>query len=286
MPLGGAITKEFVRTDQSMLRNLAIALLPPFVTDLLRALKNWSRPPLVVLEYLPSGWDESVLTGVEAGWNVDSVVEATRAENEESQRLLRNGGPLGTGHQHNLHVSFAYVLARVSSGRNSLSVLDWGSGLGYYCLVAREAIPDVSIDYHCKETSVLAAAGRRVVPEATWYSDETCLDRKYDLVMLSGSLQYAQDWKEQLRQISKAASNWIYITRLPIVEHVPTFAAVQRVYGSVMLHWQFNRESFLELFESLGFIAEREFETGDRPYVKDAPEQCELRGWLFRRQNI
>ena len=28
----------------------------------------------------------------------------------------------------------------------------------------------------------------------------------------------------------------------------------------------------------------REFVVGDRPYIKGAPEQCEIRGWLFRRE--
>lgn len=265
------------------IRRLAIGLLPPLLADSIRRLRRRLRPPPAVLEYSSSGWDESVLSGASSGWNVDSVVEATRAENVESERSLLNGGPLGVGHQHNLHVSFAYVLARTAHCKTSVSVLDWGSGLGYYYLVARAAVPEVSVEYHCKETPVLAAAGQKVIPEAAWYSDETCLGRGYDLVMLSGSLQYAQDWQGQLRRISNAASEWLYITRLPVVEKVPTFAAVQRIYGSVMLHWQFNRASVLSFVESLGFVAEREFEIGDRPYVKDAPEQCELRGWLFRR---
>jgi len=30
----------------------------------------------------------------------------------------------------------------------------------------------------------------------------------------------------------------------------------------------------------------REFIIGDKPYIVDAPEQCELKGWLFRRGEI
>lgn len=267
-----------------MIKWLVMGLLPPVVTGSIRALRRRLNPPLPVLEYSPNGWDDKLVAdGALAGWNAASVVEATRTENAESYRLLQGGGPLGTGHQHNLHVSFAYVLARIAYGKTSLSVLDWGSGLGYYYYVAKAALPEIGIDYHCKETNVLAAAGRQTVPEAAWYSDETCLDRQYDVIMLSGSLQYAKDWEEQLRRIAGAAGEWLYITRLPVVERAKTFAAVQRVYDSTMLHWQFNRADFLGYVESLGFVIDREFEIGDRPCVKDAPEPCELRGWLFRR---
>jgi putative methyltransferase (TIGR04325 family) len=268
---------------QLKIKRLVLGLMPPVATESLRALRRWLNPPVAILEYAPQGWDENLVAGAAPGWNADSVVAATRAENEESCRQLHGGGPLGTGHQHNLHVSFAYVLARAARCKTSLSVLDWGGGLGYYFHVAKAALPEVSIDYHCKETPVLAAAGRQAVPGVTWHSDEACLGRKYDVVMLSGSLQYAQDWQEQLRRIAGAAGEWLYITRLPVVERAPTFAAVQRVYGSVMLHWQFNRAQMLGFVESLGFVVDREFETGDRPCVKNAPEQCELRGWLFQR---
>ncbi len=268
---------------QSTLRRVIVALLPPIVTDSYRALRRKWNPPLPILEFSPRGWDEGQIVSSSSGWNAESVVEATRAENVESIRLLLNGGPLGIGHQHNLHASFAYVLARAAHNKGSLSVLDWGSGLGYYYYVAKAALPEVDIDFHCNETATLAAAGRQVVPEATWYADTTRFDRQFDVVMLSGSLQCLRDWKDQLRAVAGSAAEWLYITRLPVVDRVPTFAAVQRVYGSVMLHWQFNRAEVLSFVESLGFEVEREFEIGDRPDVKNAPEPCELRGWLFRR---
>lgn len=265
------------------MRSLAVGLLPPLVTELVRKLRRRLNPPLPVLEYSPSGWDESLISGPSSGWNADSVVEATYVENLESCRALQYGGPFGIGHQHNLHVSFAYVLALAARCKSSLSILDWGGGLGHYYRVATAALPGVKIDYHCKEIPVLATAGRRAVPEVSWYTDETCLDRLYDVIMLSGSLQYAQDWEGQLRHLTKAAADWLYITRLPVVEQAPTYAAVQRVYGSEMLHWQFNRVSVLNAVKALGFEVVREFEVGDRPYIQGAPEQCELRGWLFRR---
>lgn len=261
---------------------MLIGALPPVVVTAVRALRRWLNPPIPVLEYCPGGWDGTRIESV-PGWDSNGVVVATRMENEQSFQRLQTGGPLGIGHQHNLHVSFAYVLARVAFGRAQVSILDWGGGLGYYYYVARAAFPDLPIEYCCKETAVFAEAGSKSVPSVSWYNDESCLTRSYDLVMLSGSLQYAQDWQEQLRRIVLSAADWLYITRVPVIEREPTFAAVQRVYGSTMLHWQFNRDQLLQYVKSIGFGIEREFETGDRPFIQNAPEQCELRGWLFRR---
>ena len=56
--------------------------------------------------------------------------------------------PLGVHHEtarvttgdvgaHNMLVSFAYVVALAARGRERLSVLDWGGGLGHYEALAR-----------------------------------------------------------------------------------------------------------------------------------------------------
>jgi putative methyltransferase (TIGR04325 family) len=144
-------------------------------------------------------------------------------------------------------------------------------------------MPELSIDYHCKEMAVLAQAGRHAVPEATWHDDWGCLNRKYDVVMVSGSLQYEQNWELLLEKLAGSVGQWFYLTRVPIVEHARTYAAVQRVYGSAMLHWQFNRAAVLKVVESQGLSMDREFEIGDRHEVANAPEPFELRGWLFQR---
>lgn len=59
--------------------------------------------------------------------------------------------------------------------------------------------------------------------------------------------------------------------------------ALQRHYGTEILHEEFNREVILEVVEGIGFSLMREFLTGIRPYIKNAPEQCELYSWLFKK---
>lgn len=264
-------------------RFLANSLLPPLITRLLRSMRRADTP---ALEYLPGGWDSAPLPEFgENGWNADSTVTGTATERAQFERGLGNGAPFGIAHEHNLHVSFAYVLAHVARGKSSLSVLDWGAGLGHYYHIARAALPDVDIDYHCKEVPVLAKAGGQTAAGAIWHEDDSCLQGPYDLVFASGSPQYAKDWQGLLEKLAAASREYLFLTRIPVVSNAPNFSVLQRVYGSRMVFWVFNESEFIEVVRRQGFELIREFLVQDWPPVHSAPEQCELRGWLFRRIN-
>ena len=92
----------------------------------------------------------------------------------------------------------------------------------------------------------------------------------------------AADWQATLRRVSAAAGRYFFLTRVPVVENSPSFAAWQKVYDSKMLHMQFNQDELLRVAESAGLKLCREVVVGDRPYIHNAPEQCELRGWIFK----
>lgn len=262
-------------------RILANSLLPPALTRVLRSMRRAGTP---ALEYLPGGWDSAPPPEFgENGWNADSTVTGTARERAQFERGLANGAPFGIAHEHNLHVSFAYVLALVARGKLSLSVLDWGAGLGQYYHIARAALPDVDIDYHCKEVPVLAKAGEQHAAGAIWHADDSCLPASYDLVFASGSPQYAKDWKGLLEKLAAASREYLFLTRIPVVSNAPNFSVLQRVYGSKMVFWVFNQSEFVEVVRRQGFELIREFLVQDWPPVHGAPEQCELRGWLFRR---
>ena len=70
-----------------------------------------------------------------------------------------------------------YLLALTAHQKDAISVLDWGGALGHYYQIGRAVLPDVKIDFHCKEMPKLAAVGQRLNPEVHWYVDDSCLDR-------------------------------------------------------------------------------------------------------------
>ena len=267
--------------------------LPPVVCKGAHYIRDLFRKP--ALEYAPAGWRTPLDAGQNQGWNVDSVIETERAKWGTFCQNLAGTGPLGFSHEHtdlsvirnpnfhNVHISYAYVLALAAHKKDRISVLEWGGALGHYYQVGKAVLPDVAIDYHVKEVPLMAQAGKQLNPEVHWYDDESCLQRDYDLIMLTGCIPYMPDWADVLQRIARAVKKYLFLFRLPVVEHSLSFIAIQRLYNSQMLHQQLNQTEFLEAVKKTGLTLTREFVVGDRPYIKGAPEQCEIRGWLFRR---
>jgi putative methyltransferase (TIGR04325 family) len=250
-------------------------------------------PPL--LTYTPNGWD-TVLED-DMGWNDPSAVAEEKRKWGEFMTLVPGSGPLGFSHEHsdltisrnplfhNVHITFGYVLGLAAHHKTSLSVLDYGGGLGHYYQIAKTLFPDLNLEYHCWEVQSMAEAGKNLNPDVMWHTNKKCLERSYDLVMISGSLQYVEHWQEFLLEISGVVpiGNYLYLTRVPIVENVDSYVAVQKVFKTRMLHWQFNKDTLLKGVEKAGFRIVREFVVGDTVLVINAPEQFKLCGWLFLR---
>jgi len=267
---------------------------PPVVFRGVHYIQNLFRKP--DLEYAPDAWQTRLTNGENKGWNVDSVIDTEKSKWECFCRNLEGAGPLGFSHEysdladirnpnfHNVHISYAYVLALAARKKDHISVLDWGGALGHYYLVGKAVLPDVAIDFHVKELPLMANTGKQLNPEVHFHDDENCLQRDYDLIMITGSLPYMQEWADALKRIAQSVKEYLYVARLPIVEHSPSFIAIQRLYNSQMLHQVINQAEFLDAVKETGLGLVREFVIGDRPYIKGAPEQCEIRGWLFKRE--
>jgi len=270
-------------------------ILPPILWEIKNRL--FLKSDLPSIEYIPNELDAKLSSGSDEGWNSPRIVAIEKAKWDIYCRNLSDTKPLGFSHEsydlsevrnpcfHNVHISYGYVLAVTAQNKKAISVLDVGGSLGHYYRLSRIFLPDVKCDFHVMEVPLMVQAGRELNPEVQWHTDESCLRRTYDLVMINGSLQYICNWSEFLRRTALAISSngYLYLTRVPIVENT-SFMAVQRIYGTKMLHRQFNQKELLKVIEETGLLAMREFVVGDRPFIKNAPEQCELKGWLFRRR--
>ena len=142
------------------LRQLGRLVLPPLLAKSLARL--WPSSQRAVLEYAPDGWN--TLTGKPAtqGWDNETVVAAELAKWQSFRENLEGSGPLGFSHEHtdlsevrnvyfhNIHVTYAYVLALAARNKTELTVLDWGGGLGHYYLLAKAVLPDVNITFDCR----------------------------------------------------------------------------------------------------------------------------------------
>ena len=206
---------------------------------------------------------------------------------------IRAPNPLGVHHEtaevltgdagaHNMLVTFAYVLALAADGRDRLSVLDWGGGLGHYQVLARSVLPRLTLDWHVQETPPVAARGRPLNPEVTFHDDESALEERYDLVVASSSIQYAEDWRALLGRLAAAAERYLYVARVPVALHAPSFVVIQRPYvhgyDTEYLGWVLNRDELLAAAPSLA----REFLLDARFSAAGAPEDpVDHRSFLF-----
>lgn len=286
-----------------LLRQVVRGVLPPVLVAASRPIRRWAarrwrrRPPH--WEYLPGGWRPEG-AGLR-GWNVSTVADAYRSHWDSFRAALEGAGPLGvdfevlTGQDVDRHdrvahhrvMAFGYVLAKAAHGRGVLSVLDWGGALGHYYWLARKLMPEVECDYHCVEVGEVARAGQACSPDVTFHTSEDWGDRRYDVVMSSGSLHYEYDWADRVRRLAAAAGDYLYVTRLPVALESETFVVVQRPYrygyATEYQGWVINRDQLLAVASEAGLELERELLLTEGFELPDGPERdIWYRGFLFR----
>ena len=105
-------------------------------------------------------------------------------------------------------------------------------------------------------------------------------------MLSSSSLHYSENWRDVAAQLAGMTGSYLYITRIPMVRHVPSFVVLQRPYGvgyrTEYLGWFLNRDELLDALQVRGMELVREFLIEERPFVHRAPEQGEYQGFLWR----
>jgi len=186
--------------------------------------------------------------------------------------------------------AFAFSLAVSAHGRDRMSVLDWGGAFGHYGLIARSALPLVSLDYVVKERPSLCRAGAELNPAVTFIAeDETAFSRRYDLVVAAGAVHYSADWRTVLARLADAAVANLFIGNLPMTNPAhSSFVVLQRlrrmraaVDGPC---WIIDRSEFLEVVRRAGFTVFREFLSTPPRRIQGAPVNAEIASFLLRRQ--
>lgn len=274
-------------------------LTPPIVVDAYRRLrfgKESQQNGQPQWELVPEGWrtrDPAI-----KGWNVEGVVETSLRQwpayvsalrGPEAIRGYYGGSPTSpVSHvAHNVFMTYAFVVTLAARMKDRLSILDWGGGLGQYCLFTKSLLHDVQIEYHCKDVPLLCEAGKRVLPEGHFHETDECLNRTYDLVFASNSIQYHEHWRDMVRQLATACGEYFYLTRVPVVEETPSFVAVQRPYlrsyNTEYIGWILNRKDVLDCIATCGMQLVREFHLEPHPEIVNAPAPALSRGFLARR---
>jgi putative methyltransferase (TIGR04325 family) len=268
-----------------------------WLSSLARARRAAPGVPLARLlrpswEFVPEGWDREADPYV-VGWDVDQVAEVERREWPAFVDGVSGTAPLDYSapphdFSHNVLVSFAYALSTAAEAKPSLSLLDWGGGVGHHHVIAKSILPGRQIEYHVRDLEALASCGADLQPDVRFHTDEACLDRAYDLVMASNSLQYSRDWSATLGRLARSAASHLYLSLVPTVFDQPSFVVLQRPYrygyAAEYLGWFLNRDEVMGAATSAGVELVREFSMGEHERARGAPEQTTQWGYLFRRE--
>lgn len=281
---------------EHVMKSAAKRWLPPVLADWLR--HNWGaiRFGAPEWEYRPDGWsinDETI-----KGWNVEAVARLQKAKWQEFLQLTDGTGPLGIAHEavslsnddpysHHLVMAYGYVLSLASRQKDRLSLLDWGGGVGHYFMLGRRLVPDLELEYFCKDVPYLCEAGREMLPQVRFIErDNEVTQRQYNLVIASGSLQCVEDWKATASLLASVTDPYLYITRMPVIREGRSFVALQRVYAygydTEYLCWFLNRDEFLDHMASLGMQLVRELIFHEHPKIQGVTKQAVIQGYLFK----
>ena len=304
------------------LRLTAKAITPPIVWSGLKAAKEARRRPdpdeieqqdeaeqpdepalaasLPEWEYVPEGWARAA-----GGWDVDAIARVY-AEKWPSFLAATSGpGLLGVNHEtplgrelrrddldaQQMVLAYGYALALAARGRQRVSVLDWGGGPGHYAVLARALLPGAELDYHSRDLPALVALGRRVSPRDSFHGDDECLARTYDLVVASSSIHYVERWQETLQALAGAVHGYLYLARVPVAQHSPSFVVLQRAqaygYETEYLGWVLEAAEVLAEAQRAGLELVREIKLPAWFSAAGAPEDpVEHRAYLFGRPGV
>jgi putative methyltransferase (TIGR04325 family) len=287
-----SLSSPIVATLKSIVR----ALTPPIIYEMAAAArKRTSRSPRSSLtsgiedqpepEWLKlESWPDLVPAWISLTIDGEIDVVARRVRDQDRQAKAEGfTAPYETEVVRAHFLAFAYVVARVSEGKSSLSVLDFGGTLGYCSNIAWQAAPTKSINYTVQELPAICEFGALVRPGVQFISSEQDLATNYDLVFASGAVQGIRDWRQQMAKLTARANPWLYLARAPVLEHAPSMIVKQKVRTGYVVSWCWSELELLEHAKSIGLelVQVLRFQETFAP-IRGAKELPKVRGYLFR----
>jgi putative methyltransferase (TIGR04325 family) len=124
-------------------------------------------------------------------------------------------------------------IKKLLANNGEISILDIGGGFGdnfYYIDLALGKLSK-RIDYQVVDNKVQCEFGiefyKNKGKTITFKTEIPKLD--FDLIIIIGTIQYIEHWKEFVSEMTKKSTNSIYISRTPISTTYPTFITVQSI---------------------------------------------------------
>jgi putative methyltransferase (TIGR04325 family) len=208
---------------------LANELLPP---ALLRLWRRVRRPRYGFFGTYDT-YEEAAAAAGGAGYSDAAMVEAiVRGQSERAA----GPGPLGLEDRW-LQLQLGLSHALVSASEAELRVLDFGGAAGthYFDVLhwrERTSWPPGRLRWHVCETETMAAAAEPVFAneELSFHASLGEIeDGTYDLVYVSGSIQYVPNSEAVWDRLAALPHSWLVLNRTPFIPATADQFAVQRI---------------------------------------------------------
>lgn len=189
------------------------------------------------------------------------------------------------------HALLSLLVASMRAGDRPVRVLDFGGGMGIGFANVRRCIgAETPVEYLIVDNQQSCERGGRLLKDfasVKFMSELPGEISAFDVVVLSGVLQFVEDYEGLLGLLANFAPSYLLFTFVPAGE-IPTFASAQlNLPGSVLPVWFFNLKELVQKIEAHGFslvfksVHDRVFDMSNFPSTHQLPRQCNL---LFRRQ--
>lgn len=149
------------------------------------------------------------------------------------------------------------VAAMVQARSGNVRILDFGGGLGFSYYQVLQGLPSsAGLEFHINDIEAVCAAGEKMFsnePQIVFHSSLADVkDKQFDIVHIGSSLQYIDQWQDQLAQLCKVDPEYVLMANIPAGD-IETFATAQNYYSSKIACWFFNVADLNESMSDNGY---------------------------------
>jgi putative methyltransferase (TIGR04325 family) len=207
------------------------------------------------------------------GFEGDIYTERSFNAAKECFEALKSEKPIAGFHKQRSSVLPPVVSMMFSKqSSSSLSILDFGGGLGIGYMTLIESIPFKKefIDYTIVEVQEICELSKKLYTSGeVSYISKLPSEGSFDLIHSASALQYIESWKEILKKFADFNPKYILLSDV-FAGNIPTFVTLQNYYDSKIKHWFFNLDEYLEALRDLGYqLIMKSYVTSKRNGVED-----------------
>lgn len=178
----------------------------------------------------------------------------------------------------------------IESGKNCLSVIDFGGGVGQEYFNDKEILNSIikNMEWCVVDQADYVEFGKKnlvnsqLAFEATLTDAREWLNNPCSVLLMIGCLQYFEDYKKFIREIFEYKIPYIVIARLQVAERQRICIQNMGVFHAKSAYCILNEKEFLQIMSEQYEVID-ELEYWDKPTIfstMDVREMC----WVFKRK--